>query len=338
MRRSRRISCRGLAVPVLAAAVACVVAALPAFSAAAQLRPERLYYGLDRAMPMTVTRPDGAEGELSIRLLAPVTAAVEAKSPCGEGRVDLAELFDSLWERTFGEKLRYAQLFAGDTPVGPAVVLQPLLTPDLAQITRQRQIEWSGSPKVFSGYRTYVEQVAVMETSAGDIEFRMRPDEAPNSVWNFLTLSAGGFYTDIIFHRIIGGSADVPPFVVQVGDPTGMGSGGPGHFIDLERSQLPHTFGVLSMARSGDPNSNGSQVFICLSRERTRGLDGSYTAFAQAISGADIIEQLSAVRTGANDRPIEPPVLEAVVLRDAAPYGTGPKPVTRPTAAAGTGR
>src|SRR5258708_35830605 len=120
-----------------------------------------------------------------------------------------------------------------------------------------------------------------METSLGDIELAMRPDEAPNTVWNFLTLCAGGFYTDIIFHRIKAvNPATRSPFVIQAGDPlqrkdvpaeaTGAGEGGPGYWINLEPSKLPHDFGVVSMARKSDgslPNLAGSQFFISLSRK-----------------------------------------------------------------------
>ena len=306
---------------------------------AAQLVPQRLYYGIDRPVPVSVVRPEAAEGPLSIKLLAPETAAELAKAECGEGTVDLASLFDTFWDPTAAETVRYAQLYAGETPVGPALVLQPLLTPDLARLDPKREVTWQGGQRFFSGYRIYMDKLAVMRTSEGDIAFRMRPDEAPNTVWNFLSLADGGFYTDIIFHRIIGGTGDVEPFVVQVGDPIGAGTGGPGYFIDLERSALPHAFGVLSMARAGyDPNTNGSQVFICLSRERTRPLDGDYTAFAEAVSGVEAILALQSVETGPGDRPVDPPVLRSVDLIDAPPYGTGATPVKRPTNSTDAGR
>src|SRR5262249_45879024 len=127
----------------------------------------------------------------------------------------------------------------------------------------------------------------VLETSLGGVEFRMRPDEAPNTVWNFLALCRGGFYTDVQFHRVKAISPhNGAPFVVQSGDPIfghasqGVGWGGPGYLVNLEQSHLAHDFGVLSMARLEDqPNSAGSQFFICLSREGTVQLDGRFAAF-----------------------------------------------------------
>ncbi|MBL8877234.1 MAG: peptidylprolyl isomerase [Phycisphaerae bacterium] len=168
-----------------------------------------------------------------------------------------------------------------------------------------------------------------METDKGVIEFQLRPDVAPNTAWNFRELVGGGFYTDIIFHRIVPKLQSGHPFVIQVGDPTATGTGGPGYNIDLEQSSLQHDFGVLSMARSGDPNSNGSQVFVCLSRPGTAFLDGNYTTFGQAISGADVIRAIAASPIGAEGRPTDPmPLIKTATLVDAAPYGTGPKPIT----------
>lgn len=303
----------------------CAVVAM-ASSALGQLAPERLYYGKDRQMPMSVTVPDDAQGAARIDLLKPVTAEVAESASVAPGRVDLASLFPSLWSNPKPELL-YAQLVVGDTPVGPAVVLQPMVSPVL--FTRNQDPRGKPIPQpmgnVFSGMRAYPEQHVIFKTTAGDIEFQMRPDQAPNTVFNFMHLARGGFYTDIIFHRVIGERPPRAPFVAQVGDPTGTGSGGPGYFVDLEPTRLPHAFGVLSMARSGDPNSNGSQVFICLSRAGTSFLDGNYTAFAEAVDGADAIRAIGAVKTGAQDRPIDPPKIIETLVVDAPPYGTGPK-------------
>jgi peptidyl-prolyl cis-trans isomerase B (cyclophilin B) len=170
-----------------------------------------------------------------------------------------------------------------------------------------------------------------MSTSEGDIVFRMRPEHAPNTVWNFLSLADGGFYTDVIFHRVVPGRGGGPPFVIQAGDPRGEGMGGPGYFIDLERSGLLHDFGVLSMARSNDPDSNGSQIFVCLSREATMPLDGLYTSFGEAVEGAEAIIAIERTPLGPDgSRPVDPPVIRSVRLVDAPPRGTGPQPVTRP--------
>ena len=312
---------------ILAAATA--VSGVLCSSAGAQLSTERTYYGTNRAFPIEVTSP-GTENPLSIKLMDPSNVVLETKEAVPAGKADLASLFPSLWQSEGQRGVLYAQLFEGDNPVGAAIVIQPMLTPSYSARTSQRtgKPEWDPSPLIFSGYRAYVEQEVTVTTTEGDITFRMRPDEAPNTVWNFLSLSEGGFYTDIPFHRIIA------EFVIQVGDPRGEGNGGPGYYLDLENSKLPHDFGVLSMARSADPNSNGSQVFVCLSRERTKGLDSRYTSFGEAITGADVIMKIANTPLQAapnNESPVNPPLITSVALQDAAPRGTGAAPVTRPT-------
>ncbi|MCC5785496.1 MAG: peptidylprolyl isomerase [Phycisphaerales bacterium] len=302
--------------------------------AAAQLQPERLYYGKDRQVPVAVEIPGDLEGEARVHIFdaaarfgdnnehEPVmTASVAA------GRVDFASLFPDLWE-TESPELHYAQLVVGDTKIGPPLVLQPLLTPVYAVPGPGGQPQFRPMPQTYSGLRIYTEKHAVFETTEGEIKFRMRPDQAPNTVNNFRHLIEGGFYTDIVFHRVIGERDGRPGFVIQVGDPTGTGTGGPGYFIDLEQSELPHDFGVLSMARSSDPNSNGSQVFVCLSRDSTRMLDGLYTSFAEAVSGGDVIRRIGAVRVGAQDRPVDPPRIVRARLVDAPPFGEGDGPLS----------
>ncbi|KAA0215082.1 MAG: peptidylprolyl isomerase [Leptolyngbya sp. PLA3] len=185
----------------------------------------------------------------------------------------------------------------------------------------------------FSGIRAYVEQHVVLDTTLGEIELKMRPDAAPNTVFNFMHLVEGEFYTDIIFHRIVPRARDGSPFVIQVGDPTGGGEGGPGYAVDLERSTLPHGFGVISMARSGDPDSNGSQVFICLSRAGTARLDGLYTAFGQSVRGGDVIQAIAATPVNEQGRAVDPPVLRSARLVPAPPIGKGPEPLGEPTSA-----
>jgi peptidyl-prolyl cis-trans isomerase B (cyclophilin B) len=163
----------------------------------------------------------------------------------------------------------------------------------------------------------YIEQEVVIETTEGQIVFRMRPEAAPNTVFNFLHLVRGGFYTDVLVHRVVAALKDGRPFVWQFGDLSGTGSGGPGYQVDLERSTLAHGFGVLSMARGADPNTNGSQVFVCLSRAGTSFLDGRYTSFGEAVSGADVIRAIAAVEVGEGDRPVEPVLVVRAFLRDA---------------------
>jgi len=319
----------------------CIAAvALLASSAIAQLTPDRTFYGVDRKIPMAVNAPNG---DAVIKLFNPTDESEVASAPAVDGGVDIASLFPMLWTDK-GSEVFYAQLFVDETPTGAPVVLSPMISVDKAKIVNPQTLQpvqpgQRGVPKfdseffelrgqgpwqyVYSGLRAYTLKDAVLVTSMGDIRIRLRPDKAPNHALNFASLVEGGFYTDIIFHRIMN------KFVVQVGDPTGTGSGGPGHQIDLEKSDLPHDFGVISMARTGDPDSGGSQIFICLTRRATAQLDGSYTAFGQAISGADTIAALGSVPVE-GQRPIDPPVLKLAYLVDAAPFGTGPNPVTPP--------
>lgn len=304
-------------------------------SAWAQLTPQRLYNGINRPVQVRVDVPPGLEGDVSVALLAPVTAEVISQAPVEPGEADLAAVFPALWTDA-PPKLRYAQLLVGTTKVGPALVLQPMLSPSYASGLRSNGVpDFRAQGDTFSGLRIYVDRSVVFETSLGRMVFRLRPDQAPNTAFNFRHLADSGYYTGIIFHRIIGERSGSPAFVVQVGDPTGTGTGGPGYYIDLEPSKLEHDFGVLSMARAGDPNTNGGQVFIALSRAGTARLDGNYTAFAEAIEGADTILALSKVPVGAQDRPNDPPVLLSARLIDADPYGDGPAALVQPAAGGG---
>lgn len=128
---------------------------------------------------------------------------------------------------------------------------------------------------------------AKLTTTQGDLIVELWDDVAPGHAENFLKLVDQGFYDGLTFHRII------PRFVIQGGDPNGDGSGGPGYTIDAEFNDREHHKGVLSMARSGDPDSAGSQFFICLSREHCRHLDGQYTAFGQVVEGLEVVDKLA---------------------------------------------
>lgn len=241
------------------------------------------------------------------------------------GRVDLAEAFANLWEL---QKTAYVQVFTDDGPLGPALVLVPLVEPPTPIIEQEihestgnetpRIVGWEEPEQdAFAGYRAYVEQDVLFETSQGAIQLAMRPDEAPNTVWNFMQLTRGGFYDGTAFHRIVPVTSAGDPFVIQGGDPSGTGVGGPGYAIDIEPSNLAHDYGVISMARAAQVNSAGSQYFICLSREGTARLDGQYCAFGYAVSGAATVDaiadaELEDAETG---RPVDPPrVIEASLI------------------------
>lgn len=145
-----------------------------------------------------------------------------------------------------------------------------------------------------------------ISTSLGEITAELWDDVAPNHCKNFLKLAGEGFYDDLSFHRII------PGFVIQGGCPRGDGTGGPGYQIDAEFNDRKHVPGTLSMARSSDPDSAGSQFFICLTREKCQHLDGQYTGFGQVVEGMDVVEKLGAVATDQNDAPREKLALNGV--------------------------
>jgi cyclophilin family peptidyl-prolyl cis-trans isomerase len=132
---------------------------------------------------------------------------------------------------------------------------------------------------------------AVVKTSRGDITMTLAADKAPKTVNSFVFLSCHGFYDGLTFHRV------VPNFVIQGGDPRGDGTGGPGYTFGLEISDLKHdTAGTLAMARSNDPNSNGSQWYITTAvNADTANLDGKYTVFGKVTSGMDVVQ---AIRVG----------------------------------------
>ena len=138
------------------------------------------------------------------------------------------------------------------------------------------------------------------------------PDIAPKTVENFLDLVEKHFYDGLIFHRVIKG------FMIQGGDPEGTGMGGPGYTIPGEfsmngfQNDLKHTKGVLSMARSADPDSAGSQFFIM--HEDSPHLDGSYAAFGKVIEGQDIVDAIAETQTDWNDRPLTPQVMKTVTV------------------------
>ena len=143
-----------------------------------------------------------------------------------------------------------------------------------------------------------------LKTSAGDMTVEFFADKAPNHVANFIKLAGDGFYNGTVFHRTI------PGFMIQGGCPDGTGMGGPGWNVDAEFNDTPHTRGVLSMARSQDPNSAGSQFFVC--HGDAAFLDGQYTAFGQVVEGIDVVRQIGAIQTDAHDRPSEPAGMESV--------------------------
>jgi cyclophilin family peptidyl-prolyl cis-trans isomerase len=151
---------------------------------------------------------------------------------------------------------------------------------------------------------------ATLHTNVGAIELELFDDDAPKTVENFTKLSRDGFYDGVIFHRVI------PDFMIQGGDPTGTGRGGPGYTFEDEINDRPAVRGSLAMANAG-PNTNGSQFFI-VTAAATPWLDGKHTVFGQVTSGMDVVDRISSAETDASDRPVDEIRIERVELSDAA--------------------
>ena len=155
---------------------------------------------------------------------------------------------------------------------------------------------------------TGFEYEVALDTTLGQIRLQLDSAVAPGHVRNMVALAESGYYDGGCFHRIIKG------FMIQGGCPEGTGTGGPGYKIPAEFNKTPHEAGVLSMARTGDPNSAGSQFFICL--ERVTHLDNQYTAFGRTADAAslDVVKAIGSVRTGGNDRPAEPVIIKKATV------------------------
>jgi cyclophilin family peptidyl-prolyl cis-trans isomerase len=135
---------------------------------------------------------------------------------------------------------------------------------------------------------------ATMLTNHGAIELELFDDDAPKTVENFKKLARDGFYDGVIFHRVI------EDFMIQGGDPTGSGSGGPGYQFEDEFNEHKVVRGALAMANAG-PNTNGSQFFI-VTTDAAPWLDGKHTVFGQVTSGMDVVDAIEKVETGPGDR------------------------------------
>ena len=147
---------------------------------------------------------------------------------------------------------------------------------------------------------------ATLHTNVGAIELELHDDDAPATVENFRKLAGEGFYNGVIFHRVI------PDFMIQGGDPTGTGSGGPGYQFEDEFNDHAVARGALAMANAG-PNTNGSPFFI-VTAAACPWLDGTHTVFGRVTSGMDVVDAISQVETGPLDRPRDDVVIERVDL------------------------
>ena len=156
--------------------------------------------------------------------------------------------------------------------------------------------------------------IVTIEMESGKvIKAELFPEKAPNTVNNFISLVKSGFYDGLIFHRVIEG------FMIQGGDPAGVGTGGPGYTIKGEfaingfsKNDIKHERGVLSMARAMSPNSAGSQFFIM--HKNSSHLDGQYAAFGKVVEGMQTVDEIASVKTDWNDKPKTAQVMKKVTV------------------------
>ena len=147
-----------------------------------------------------------------------------------------------------------------------------------------------------------------MKTSKGTVDIELFDADAPKTVENFKKLAADGFYDGVIFHRVI------PDFMIQGGDPTGTGTGGPGYKFEDEFNDHKVERGALAMANAG-PNTNGSQFFI-VTAEATPWLDGKHTVFGKVTKGMDVVDAIAGVDRDGRDRPHDNITIDSITLSD----------------------
>jgi peptidyl-prolyl cis-trans isomerase B (cyclophilin B) len=188
-------------------------------------------------------------------------------------------------------------------------VAQPAAEPGqggaaLADSGAKKQYDKPGDMKIDPNKK----YMATIDTDAGTMVAELYPKIAPKTVNSFVFLAKEGFYDGLIFHRVI------PGFMIQGGDPTGTGMGGPGYSVPAEFNETKHDRGILSMARSSDPNSAGSQFFVM--HARSPHLDGSYTAFGKVTEGLETIDKIVNAPRGESDRPNNPVKIKTIKIEE----------------------
>jgi peptidyl-prolyl cis-trans isomerase B (cyclophilin B) len=298
------------------------------------IAPMHTYNGIHNGIVVTVTLPESADvagvalvDHKGTQITTPVlvtkgTHNILTRIP------QIKKIESSVW----------LQMFIDGERVGDPLVIQPMESREVpivedafrsdGKTSYAKIVGWKNEAEedgvegsFVSGWRVYVDQDVLIETSEGDIRVSLRPDEAPNTAWNFRELAKGGLYQNTTFHRIVPLSSKGHPFVIQGGDPTGTGMGGAGSWLPIENSALPHDFGVISMARAGDPDSAGCQFFLCLSREGTARLDGQYCSFGETVSGDEVIRAIALVPLAdpASGEPVSPPIIHSISLIPTSP-------------------
>ena len=166
------------------------------------------------------------------------------------------------------------------------------------------RMQWNAPPELrIDVSKTYAVSI---ETNRGRIDLELYPQHAPQTVNNFVFLAGQGFYDGVIFHRVIAN------FMIQGGDPTGTGRGGPGYRFDDEPVTRSYDRGTLAMANAG-PNTNGSQFFIM---HADYPLPPNYTIFGKLTAGEDVVDAIAGAQTGANDRPVEPVAISGISIAE----------------------
>jgi len=336
--------------PLLVAIVA--LFAIGVASDAASIEPEATYHGVNRPIPVRIDLGETEGARIALYgMESGARLGVSGILPTDGRTVDLAALFPVVWTAR-RPVVMAAQLEAGGDPVGAPVVVQPVVEPpraidgltaavmdafersDAAELTRLLQLDREarrrlrdevvlddGAHPVVSGVRVWVHERVTLDTDAGPIELDVAPWAAPETTARFLELVRGGFYDGVAFHRVVPRDERGAPFLIQAGDPSGTGGGGAGSWTDFEPTPMRHDAGVVSMARRpGDPNSNGSQFLICLSREACSSLDGRYTAFARVVGGMETVWSIATAPADDDGTPETPVVIRRAVATPAPPF------------------
>jgi peptidyl-prolyl cis-trans isomerase B (cyclophilin B) len=168
----------------------------------------------------------------------------------------------------------------------------------------KKQYDKPGDMKI-DPKKTYT---ATIDTSEGKMVAELYPDKAPETVNSFVFLAKEKFFDGLTFHRVI------KDFMLQGGDPTGTGMGGPGYKLKAEFNDTKHVKGILSMARTADPNSAGSQFFVM--HGTSPHLDGQYTVFGKVTEGLDVIDKIASAPTDARDKPVKPVTIKSVTIEE----------------------
>ena len=266
------------------------------------LMPQKMWYAPTQPLTVAIKSDKDVTLELmdfSGKVIDPKTSADVAASQSA----DLKQVFPETG--TVGTYVLFA-LPKGTAPSKTGPPENFLGTPLVIEVAPQPIPDSQGKQLAMITHVVPLQYV-VMTTESGPMTEAFYYDSAPHTIDNFLTLSLGGYYEGTVFHRVH------PGFVIQSGDPLSTdpdaskhGMGGPGYTVPSEFNDRPHLEGVLSMARSNDPNSAGSQFFVCLDYSATQQLDHQYTAFGKVVEGMDTVKAIASapVKDETPDKPV----------------------------------